>query len=61
MQENGSGLNGTNLKHNPFSQYDFAGRVTQVDNAGGVVPEVTLTMAYDFEGNRKTRTRLSDG
>ena len=26
--------------------------MTQVDNAGGVVPEVTLTMAYDFEGNR---------
>ena len=33
-------------------QYDLAGRVTQVDNAGSVVPEVTLTMAYDFEGNR---------
>ena len=33
-------------------QYDLAGRLTQVDNAGGVVPEVTLTMAYDFEGNR---------
>ena len=32
-----------------------------MDNTGGVVPEVTLTMAYDFEGNRKTRTRLSDG
>jgi len=33
-------------------QYDLAGRVTRVDNAGSVLPEVTLTMAYDFEGNR---------
>ena len=24
----------------------------QVDNAGSVLPQVTLTMAYDFEGNR---------
>ena len=27
-------------------------RMTRVDNAGSVVPEVTLTMDYDFEGNR---------
>ena len=33
-------------------QYDLAGRLTQVDNAGSVVPEVTLSMAYDYEGNR---------
>jgi RHS repeat-associated protein len=38
-------------------QYDLAGRLTQVDNAGSVVPEVTLSMAYDYEGNR---TWLSD-
>jgi RHS repeat-associated protein len=33
-------------------QYDLADRLTQVDNEGSVVPEVTLSMAYDFEGNR---------
>ena len=33
-------------------QYDLAGRASQVDNAGSVVPEVTLSMAYDYEGNR---------
>ena len=33
-------------------QYNLAGRLTQVDNAGSVVPEVTLSMAYAFEGNR---------
>jgi RHS repeat-associated protein len=26
--------------------------MTRVDNAGSVVPEVTLSMAYDFDGNR---------
>jgi hypothetical protein len=35
-QKKGSGLDGTNLRHNPFSQYDLAGRLTQVDNAGSV-------------------------
>ena len=38
-------------------QYDLANRVTQIDNAGGLVPEVTLGMDYDFEGNR---TWMSD-
>ena len=33
-------------------QYNLAGRLTLVDNAGSVVPEVTLSMAYDYEGNR---------
>ena len=28
------------------------GWVIQIDNAGGVVPEITLAMAYNFEGNR---------
>jgi len=38
-------------------QYDLADQVTYTDNAGSVVPEVTLSMAYDYEGNR---TWLSD-
>jgi YD repeat-containing protein len=33
-------------------QYDLAGRLTQVDNAQSVLPQVTLNNYYDFEGNR---------
>ena len=33
-------------------QYDLADRMTQVDNAGSVLPQVTLNNYYDFEGNR---------
>jgi len=57
-QKKGSGLNGTNLRRNPFSQYDLADRVTYTDNADSVdMPQVQLRSYYDFEGNR---TWLSD-
>ena len=57
-QEKRSGLNGTNLRRNPFSQYDLADRVTYTDNAGSVdMPQVQLRSHYDYEGNR---TWLSD-
>ena len=40
-QKKRSGLNGTNLKHNPFSQYDLAGRISYTDNAASVdMPQV---------------------
>jgi hypothetical protein len=49
--EKGAGLNGTNLRCNPFSQYDLAGRVTYTDNTGSVdMPQVQLRSHYDYEG-----------
>lgn len=42
-------------------QYDLAGRLTQLDNAENITPQVILSMVYDFEGNRKTLTCLCDG
>ena len=52
-QEKGVVLNSTNLRHNPFSQYDLADRGTYTDNAGSVdMPQVYFNNHYDFEGNR---------